>query len=66
MPVEVAAHAKWVAGALIQDAFPDLSSDEREFLLTGYCPDNPACWDADTKEPEPEQYSGPPEDDIQF
>ena len=29
-------------GALIQDAFPDWTPDEREFLMTGICP---KCWD---------------------
>ena len=29
------------AGACIQDAFPDLSADDRELLKTGICPQ---CW----------------------
>ena len=29
-------------GKLIQDAFPELSSDERELLLSGICSE---CWD---------------------
>lgn len=32
----------WRAGALIQNAFPNLNADEREFLLTGATPDE---WD---------------------
>lgn len=32
----------WQAGALIQDAFPELSADIREQLNTGYHPD---CWE---------------------
>lgn len=28
----------WEGGALIQEAFPDLSADEREFLMTGSTP----------------------------
>ena len=32
----------WVAGDLIQDAFPYLSAGEREVIKTGICP---ACWD---------------------
>jgi len=32
----------WQAGALIQDAFPELSADTREQLKTGY---HSACWD---------------------
>lgn len=30
------------AGAMIQDAFPDLSADDREFLMTGITPEE---WD---------------------
>jgi len=29
-------------GALVQDAFPYLSADEREMLISGICP---KCWD---------------------
>lgn len=29
-------------GALVQDAFPNLNADEREFLMTGITPDE---WD---------------------
>ena len=28
----------WMEGALIQDVMPDLSPDEREFLMTGITP----------------------------
>ena len=28
----------WMEGALIQDVMPDLSADEREFLMTGITP----------------------------
>ena len=34
-------YRKYQAGAYIQDAMPDTSPDDREFLLTGICPD---CW----------------------
>jgi hypothetical protein len=30
--------ALWMEGALIQDVMPDLSPDEREFLMTGITP----------------------------
>ena len=30
------------AGALMQDAFPMLTPDEREALISGICPE---CWD---------------------
>lgn len=36
----------WTAynnGVLIQDAFPNMTADEREFILTGICPE---CWDS--------------------
>ena len=31
--------ALWLEGALIQDVMPNLSPDEREFLMTGITPD---------------------------
>jgi hypothetical protein len=34
--VEEEAHDRWKAGALIQDAFPNLSIDQREAIMTGY------------------------------
>lgn len=33
----------WIAGANIQDAFPNLTATEREFILTGYTAED---WDA--------------------
>lgn len=30
---------RWIAGELIQRALPDLDIYEREFLITGVCPD---------------------------
>ena len=32
--------AQWRGGMLIQDAMPDLSVDEREFIMTGMTPDD--------------------------
>ena len=32
----------WQDGELVQDAFPYLSADEREMLISGICPD---CWE---------------------
>lgn len=29
-----------VSGRMIQDSFPDLSPDDREFLMTGYTPED--------------------------
>lgn len=31
---------KWQRGALIQDAMPNLSREEREFLISGYTPED--------------------------
>jgi len=44
IPVESAAMKKWemtpdLKRPLIQDAFPALSSDDREFILTGITPE---------------------------
>jgi len=35
----ITAYDKWVGGYCIQDAFPNLSADEREFIKTGITPD---------------------------
>jgi hypothetical protein len=35
------------AGAKIQDAYPELSSSDREKLITGICP---VCWDKEFDE----------------
>ena len=37
-----AGHTAWTEGELIQDALPELSSGERELLISGTCGD---CWD---------------------
>jgi hypothetical protein len=47
--VSRAAYVSWVAGGLIQDAFPDMPRDEREQLKTGT---HPACWDAMLGDPD--------------
>lgn len=33
----------WRMGMLIQEALPELSAEDREFLISGLCPD---CWNA--------------------
>ena len=49
----------WVGGKAIQDAMPNLSPDDREFLMTGVTPDE---WDnMHGEEPEDNQ----PPDDIE-
>ena len=55
----------WQDGALIQDAFPYLSADEREMLISGICP---ACWEKDIRgtlwEDEDEEDLEDWEDDV--
>jgi len=43
LEVEQRGYDDWRAGTLIQDALPDLDADEREWLISGYCPE---CWDS--------------------
>ena len=45
--VPAAGYYAWKGGALIQNALPLLSSDERESLITGTCA---TCWDEMWKE----------------
>ena len=33
---------KYLNGEKVQDCFPEMSADDREFLITGICP---TCWD---------------------
>lgn len=42
----------WQDGELVQDAFPYLSADEREMLISGICP---SCWDGMFSEDEDEE-----------
>jgi hypothetical protein len=42
MPVTDKQLADWTNGTLIHIAMPHLTADEREFLITGYTPDD---WD---------------------
>lgn len=44
-------YATWKGGALIQDAMPDLSMNDRELLMTGTCN---ACWHEMWKEQFPQ------------
>lgn len=37
-------YRRWKGGLLIQEAFPNLSADDREALMTGICP---ACFPSD-------------------
>ena len=38
LPVTSAQLEAWLGGALIQDAMPNLSADDREFIVTGFLP----------------------------
>ena len=42
LPITNAQLDRWTGGELIQDVFPDLSVDQREFLMTGITPEE---WD---------------------
>lgn len=45
----------WLGGMMAQDAFPYLSADEREMLISGICPQ---CWDkyfGSDEEPDPDE-----------
>jgi len=35
LPITHTQYAMWIQGALIQDACPDLTPDEREFIVSG-------------------------------
>lgn len=46
----------WQDGELVQNAFPYLSADEREMLISGICP---TCWDkmfGSNEEPDPDDH----------
>lgn len=46
----------WQDGMMAQDAFPYLSADEREMLISGICP---TCWDkmfGSDEEPDPDDH----------
>ena len=43
LPITEAQILLWQSGALIQEAFPHLSADQREFLLSGITPEE---WEA--------------------
>jgi hypothetical protein len=47
IPVTEGQLAKWQAGTLIQNVMPNLSADQREFILTGI---TPAEWDLEYAE----------------
>lgn len=44
MPITEQELQRWKDGELIQDVFPHLTTDEREFIVSGITPDE---WDAE-------------------
>lgn len=42
LPITEEQIARWQSGTLIQNAFPNLNADQREFLMTGILPEE---WD---------------------
>ena len=41
LSVDAGAYRRWKSGVLIQEAFPDMTADDRELLISGI---HPACW----------------------
>lgn len=41
LDVDADGYFAWLEGELIQRAFPTMSADDRERLITGFCP---PCW----------------------
>jgi hypothetical protein len=64
IPVDYAAYSAWMRGddgRYVQEAFPHLSADDREFLLTGITPEE---WDelyGDQDEDVESDYTGYPD-----
>lgn len=42
LDVDANAYRRWQEGQYVQDAFPELSADQREMLITGICG---SCWE---------------------
>lgn len=53
--------ARWQEGTLIQDAFPHLTADQRELLISGICG---KCFDKMFAEPKGWPGDGSGEDDL--
>lgn len=52
LPITAEQVRRWEAGEFVQDVFPHLSDDEREFLMTGITPDEWAAMEAALEEDE--------------
>ncbi len=55
--LDLDAWIKWQGGQRIQRAFPPLTADDRERLISGTCP---SCWDRMFGEDEDEDEIGAP------
>ena len=44
LPITLAEYHAWESGTLIQDAMPELSADQREFVMTGLTSEE---WDSE-------------------
>lgn len=51
IPTTLEAFGRWQSGALVQDAFPELTPDQREFIMSGATPEE---W-ANIFPPDPEE-----------
>lgn len=56
-------YSAWQDGALVQDAFPYLSADEREMLISGICP---TCWNDTFSDEEEDEDFEPDYDECGF
>ena len=54
LPITAIQWGRYTRGALVQVAFPDLTDDQREFILTGITPEEWAQAFPPEPEPEPE------------
>ena len=43
LPITLEQYHRWRSGDLIQNAFPNLTADQREFLKTGTIPGSGMC-----------------------
>jgi hypothetical protein len=52
--VSAEAYKRWNNGAMIQDAFPEMSADDRERMISGTCG---PCWNQLFADPDDEEES---------
>ena len=66
LPITVEQYNEWLNGVPVQDAFPHLNADDREFILTGILPNE---WDEmfpseESREYVTDEYSGEYDDEV--